>query len=133
MLDESREPKMTIQRLNHVQITIPKGCEAQARAFYCDLLGLREVEKPASLQGRGGFWLQIGDQQVHIGTEDGVERMATKAHIAYEVYDVQMWRTKLETHQIEIADSIPISGYERFEFRDPFGNRVEFIQPTQEH
>jgi hypothetical protein len=23
---------------------------------------------------------------------------------------------------------VPIPGYERFEFRDPFGNRVEFIQ-----
>jgi hypothetical protein len=30
----------------------------------------------------------------------------------------------------KIADSIPIEGYDRFEFRDPFGNRVEFIAPV---
>jgi hypothetical protein len=24
---------------------------------------------------------------------------------------------------------VPIPGYDRFEFRDPFGNRVEFIRP----
>src|SRR5258706_11858324 len=121
---------MSIQRLNHVQITIPKGTEAQARAFYCDVLGLREIEKPASLQGRGGFWVQVGDQQVHIGTEDGVNRSMTKAHIAYEVDNLPTWQRKLEAQHIEIGDSIPISGYERFEFRDPFGNRVELIQPV---
>jgi hypothetical protein len=25
-------------------------------------------------------------------------------------------------------DSIPIEGFDRFEFRDPFGNRVEMIR-----
>jgi hypothetical protein len=29
---------------------------------------------------------------------------------------------------IAILDGIPIRGYDRFEIRDPFGNRVEFIQ-----
>ena len=50
-------PMMAIHRINHVQITVPKGAEAEARAFYCDLLGLREIAKPQSLEGRGGFWL----------------------------------------------------------------------------
>jgi catechol 2,3-dioxygenase-like lactoylglutathione lyase family enzyme len=122
---------MTIQRLHHVQITIPKGTEEQARAFYCGLLGLPEVEKPQSLQGRGGFWVQIADQQVHIGTEEGVERTATKAHIAYQVDDVAAWERILRENGIEIGDSVPIPGFNRFEFRDPFGNRVEFIQPLE--
>ena len=65
---------MTILGLHHAQITIPRGTEAQGRKFYCDLLGLPEIEKPASLQGRGGFWLQVGSQQVHVGIEDGIER-----------------------------------------------------------
>ena len=43
---------------------------ADARAFYCGLLGLRGVEKLAVLQERGGFWLQVGDRQVHVGTEE---------------------------------------------------------------
>ncbi len=116
-------------RLHHVQITIPKNTEAQARAFYCDLLGLREIEKPASLQGRGGFWLELGNIQIHVGTEDGVDRTVTKSHIAYEVENVSAWRTKLITAGFPIGDSVPIPGYDRFEFRDPFGNRVEFIQP----
>ncbi|MGB8343525.1 MAG: VOC family protein [Ktedonobacteraceae bacterium] len=120
---------MHITGLHHAQITIPKGSEEQGRQFYCGLLGLPEIAKPASLEGRGGFWLQVGDRQVHVGTENGVERGATKAHLAYAVDDVGAWRTLLEEHGITILDGVPIPGYERFEFRDPFGNRIEFIQP----
>lgn len=119
---------MTILGIHHAQITIPRGAEAQGRKFYCDLLGLLEVTKPESLQGRGGFWLQVGSQQVHVGVEDGIERTATKAHVAYQVDDIKIWRTRLQENGIEIGDSIPFAGFERFEIRDPFGNRVEFIQ-----
>ncbi len=121
---------MTILAIHHAQITIPKGAEAEATArdFYCTLLGLVEIPKPESLQGRGGFWLQIGTQQIHIGAEDGVNRFATKAHIAYQVDDVSAWREKLSAHGVDIGASVPIFGYDRFECRDPFGNRVEFIQ-----
>lgn len=119
-----------ISRLHHAQITIAKGQEEAARAFYCGVLGLPEVEKPESLKGRGGLWVAVGDQQVHIGTEDGVERTATKAHLAYQVTDIAYWREKLLAAGIQMAESVPIPGFDRFEFRDPFGNRVEFIQPT---
>ncbi len=44
-----------ILSLHHVQITIPKDTEVAARTFYCDLLGLPEIEKPESLKNRGGF------------------------------------------------------------------------------
>jgi catechol 2,3-dioxygenase-like lactoylglutathione lyase family enzyme len=118
-----------IVRLHHAQITIPPDAEEQARRFYCEALGLSEVNKPASLAGRGGFWLQVGDQQVHVGTEDGFDRTVTKAHLAYLVDALDAWRLKLQGLGVEILEGVPIPGYDRFEFRDPFGNRVEFIQP----
>lgn len=114
--------------LHHAQITIPKGMEDQAKAFYCDVLRLPELPKPESLQGRGGFWLKVGTQEVHVGTEDGFDRLTTKAHLAYLVENLDVWRTTLRDEGIEILDGVPISGYDRFEFRDPFGNRVEMIQ-----
>lgn len=116
-----------IRRIHHVQITVPRGAEDEARRFYCELLGLEEIEKPESLHARGGLWLAIGDQQIHIGTEERVEREVTKAHVAYEVSELASWRAMLLSHGIEVLDSIAIPGYDRFEFRDPFGNRVEFI------
>ena len=119
---------MRIVGLHHAQITIPRGAEEQAREFYCGVLGLTEIEKPASLRARGGFWLQVGDREVHVGTEDGVDRHKTKAHLAYQVTDLAGWRKKLAEHGISVLESIPIPGYDRFEFRDPFGNRVEMIE-----
>lgn len=118
--------------LHHVQITIPKNTEAEAKKFYCDFLGLQKIEKPDSLQGRGGFWLQLAGQEIHIGTEEGVDRQATKAHIAYQVDDLEHWRKKLQSEGIEISESVPIPQLKRFEFRDPFGNRVEMLQPVNE-
>lgn len=120
---------MRIARLNHVQISIPIGAETEARAFYCGVLGLREIEKPESLQGRGGLWVEIGDQQIHFGVEDGVDRAATRAHLAYEVDDLAAWHDRLTANGAVIKESIQFPGFNRFESRDPFGNRIEFIQP----
>ncbi len=122
-----------ILRLHHAQITIPKGTETEAREFYCQLLGLYEVPKPASLSGRGGFWLQLGETQIHIGTEDGIERITTKAHLAYEVDDLDDLKVLLKNHEVSILNGIPIPNYRRFEISDPFGNRVEFLQRITEH
>ena len=122
------EPVAHIHGLHHAQITIPAGQEAAGRAFYCDVLNLAEIEKPPTLRGRGGFWLAVGGQAVHVGTEDGVERAATKAHLAYEVGNIGYWRQRLQAQGISVLESVPIPGYDRFEFRDPFGNRVEMIQ-----
>jgi catechol 2,3-dioxygenase-like lactoylglutathione lyase family enzyme len=109
------------------KLTIPGGSEEKAPHFYCQTLGLPEIEKPASLLGRG-LWLQVGDRQVHIGVEDGVDRHLTKAHIAYEVTDLFGWKVKLTGLGVDVMEGIPIPGYDRFEFRDPFGNRVEFME-----
>lgn len=116
-------------RIHHVQITVPADQIQAARAFYVDLLGLREIVKPDSLKGRGGFWLALGEQEIHVSLEAGVDRARTKAHIAYQVSNLDVWRERLTAHGVEIGDSVPIPGCDRFEFRDPFGNRIEFIQP----
>ncbi|ATP39948.1 glyoxalase [Solibacillus sp. R5-41] len=114
--------------LHHAQITIPKGAEEEGKNFYCNVLGLEAIEKPVSLRGRGGFWLKVGDKEVHVGTEDGFDRLSTKAHLAYQVEDVSYWRKVLVENEIKILDSVPIPNFERFEFRDPFGNRIEIIK-----
>src|SRR5690349_272811 len=115
-------------RLHHAQITIPRDTESQARSFYCGLLGLEEIAKPHSLHSRGGFWLRLGDTEIHLGTEEGVNRYASKAHLAYEVQDLAHWRKRLVEHGVLIDECIAIPHYHRFEFRDPFGNRVELLQ-----
>lgn len=122
-----------ITGIDHVQISVSPGEVEQARTFYCGLLGLLEVEKPESLKSRGGFWLRAGDRQVHVGIEEGVDRALTKAHIAYRVVGIASWRRRLAEAGIEVLDGIPIPGHVRFEFRDPFGNRVELIEELATH
>jgi len=120
-----------ITALHPAQITVPPGAEAAAREFFCEQLGLREVPKPAALLARGGFWIQLGAVQIHVGTEDGVDRRKTKAHLGFEVDDLAAVRSLVQRLGLEISEGEPIPGLERFELRDPFGNRMEFLQRTQ--
>jgi catechol 2,3-dioxygenase-like lactoylglutathione lyase family enzyme len=119
---------MTIKSVHHSQITIPPGTEEKARLFYCKILGLKEIPKPDALQNHGGFWLELNGFQIHIGTEDNLDRTKTKAHLAYLVEDLDNWQKKLEDEGVPVKQGISISYFERFEFRDPFGNRVEFLE-----
>jgi len=117
-----------IKSVHHAQISIPLNAEDEARAFYCGVLGLIEIPKPESLAGRGGFWLELEGFQIHFGAEDGVDRGRTRSHVAYLVTELDSWRDKLTSAGCHIIDGIPIPGYRRFEFRDPFDNRVEFLE-----
>jgi len=125
---ERDSPGPQVVGLDHVQITVPRGAEEAARRFYCRVLGLPEIAKPEPLRARGGLWLQVGDRQVHIGTEDGADRYATKAHVAYRVTGLDAWRERLGAEGIAIEESVPLPGCRRFELRDPFGNRVEMLE-----
>lgn len=120
---------MEIIRLHHAHITVAPADVEAARAFYLGTLHLEEIPKPDSLLGRGGFWVRLADQQIHVGVEDGVNRAATKAHLAYQVSEIETWREFFSARGVEVKGNDPIPGYDRFEFRDPFGNRLEFIAP----
>ncbi|HWE27487.1 MAG TPA: VOC family protein [Polyangia bacterium] len=119
-----------LRRIHHAQILIPAGREAEARQFYCALLGLVEVDKPAPLRARGGFWLAVGDaQQLHVGIEpDFADRSRSREHVAYEVDDLDAASARLAAAGIAVKIGGEVPGYRRCELRDPFGNRVELMQ-----
>ena len=114
------------KRFNHIQICIPKGKEEEARRFYTNVIGLKEIPKPAALIPNGGLWYQVADIQLHIGTENEVNK--SKRHPAFEVSNLQMAREHLEMHMIPIKEETPIPGQNRFSFMDPFGNRIELLE-----
>lgn len=116
-------------RLDHVLLTIPTGSEDDAREFYGDVLGLDEIPKPDSLAEHGGLWFRVGDDQIHLGTED--RQPPSKRHPAFEITDVEAARAHLEDVGIETTDEPPIPGRDRFSFRDPFGNRIELLEVTE--
>jgi catechol 2,3-dioxygenase-like lactoylglutathione lyase family enzyme len=116
-----------ILQVHHIQISIPIGKETEARAFYGDVLGLKEIPKHDAA-ARGGLWFQLANAQLHVGVEDGVDRAKTKGHVAYQVRDLGELKLLLAKNGIETKPSSLIPGYDRCECRDPFGNRIEFTQ-----
>ena len=116
-------------RLNHVQVCIPRGAEVEARAFYGRLLGLKEIEKPEVLRPSGGLWFEIADIQLHVGVEDAVA--PSKRHPAFEVNDLPGVRRYLEENGVRTRDEEDVPGMRRFSFYDPFGNRVELMEKTE--
>jgi len=117
-----------LKRLDHIQLCIPQGKEDQARAFYSTVLGLEEIPKPKELLANGGLWFQAADIQLHIGTENEVNR--SKRHPAFEVENLYEARLHLEKNNIQIKEETQIPGQRRFSFYDPFGNRIEFLQKS---
>lgn len=106
----------------------PRGSEPKAREFYCDFLGFKEIEKPKDLQKNGGLWLQLSDIQIHLSVQDGYDPSKTKAHLAYEVSDLQALINGLTKLGIGWNENSPVPGFIRGDIRDPFGNRIEFLQ-----
>jgi catechol 2,3-dioxygenase-like lactoylglutathione lyase family enzyme len=123
-----------IAGLDHVQVAAPPGCEAQARRFYGDLLGLEELEKPPALAARGGAWFRCGAQQLHIGVEAAFAP-AAKAHPALAVAGGDEGALDLLAERLRAAGSpvrwdAEIPGVRRFYTEDPWGNRLELCEPT---
>ena len=117
-----------IAGVHHVQLAAPPGCEPAARAFYGELLGLSEVPKPDALRARGGVWFAAGDQQLHVGVEADF-RPARKAHPALLVRDLPALVAQLAAAGVELVDDEPLPGYDRVYAYDPFGNRLELLEP----
>ena len=119
---------MPIEALNHVQLAMPKGQEDAARRFYQDLLGIPEVPKPPALAARGGCWFERGELRVHLGVEADF-RPARKAHPAFTVRNLAGLVQQLQDAGIAVDRDEPLPGHDRYYVSDPFGNRIELLEP----
>jgi catechol 2,3-dioxygenase-like lactoylglutathione lyase family enzyme len=117
--------------LDHVQIAAPAGCEAAARRFFGELVGLPEVEKPEPLRARGGAWFALGDRQLHVGVEADFEP-ARKAHVGLRLgsADLDALAERLAAAGAPVTWDETLPGERRFYSEDPWGNRIEFLAAT---
>jgi catechol 2,3-dioxygenase-like lactoylglutathione lyase family enzyme len=122
---------VTVERIDHVQLAMPAGREDDARHFYSELLGIPEVPKPPHLAARGGCWFEIGDLKVHLGVEADF-RPARKAHPALLVRDLPALAATLRDAGVDLVDDEPLEGYDRIYASDPFGNRLELLEPVDQ-
>lgn len=117
----------TLAGIDHVQIAAPRGCEAEARRFFGQLLGLEEIEKPEELRSRGGCWFKLGAGQVHIGVEEDFQP-ALKAHPAFAIDGLDGLFAMLTAAGVRCAMDHALPGTRRFYADDPWGNRLEFAE-----
>lgn len=115
--------------IDHVQLAMPVGGEAAARAFYAGALGMREIPKPPVLAARGGAWFGSGSVVLHLGVEAAFVA-AKKAHPAVRCADFDATLRRLREHGFDPQLDDAIEGVIRAFVHDPFGNRLELIAPA---
>jgi catechol 2,3-dioxygenase-like lactoylglutathione lyase family enzyme len=119
---------MKILSIDHVQLAIPAGGEEKARAFFINILGFTEIQKPAVLAKRGGAWFESENVQLHIGVDSDFH-LARKAHPAFIVDDLDGLIAKAQSAGHKVDTSQPaLDGYKRAHVFDPFGNRIELME-----
>lgn len=118
-----------IAALHHVQLAVPAGSEQTLRRFYGSVLGMTEVPKPPALAGRGGCWFQAGGVELHLGVEAEF-RPARKAHPGILVEDIDACADRLTAAGAPVDWDDGFPGHRRFYSADPYGNRLEFLEPS---
>lgn len=125
--------------VQHVNLTIEEGPEALelARKFYVDVLGLEQLPRPENTDnGRPGYWLGLGQsgQQIHISAEPKAEGFngPSRRHSAFLVSNLNAVVKSVQEagYKIEAANQFP--GQNRSFCRDPFGNRLELVELTED-
>jgi catechol 2,3-dioxygenase-like lactoylglutathione lyase family enzyme len=108
---------------------MPAGGEPACRRFYGDVLGMTELEKPPVLAARGGCWFRAAGVELHLGVEEGFAP-ARKAHPGILVANLEALVARLAEAGIVATPDPELPGYARIYVSDPFGNRLEFLEPA---
>ena len=74
------------------------------------------------------MWFESGALRVHLGVERDFQP-ARKAHPAFRVRDLKALVRHLQNAQVIVLTDEPLEGHDRVYAADPFGNRVEFLEP----
>jgi len=115
---------MKLTGIHHVSILVP-DMEA-AVAWYTSALGLKEVKRPSNFV-TPVRWFELGDEQIHLIPADEPDTTSPR-HFAIHVDDVQAARETLRERGVEVRETVPIAGADRFFISDPAGNNLELIQ-----
>ncbi|MDQ1726889.1 MAG: hypothetical protein QOK14_934 [Frankiaceae bacterium] len=111
-----------------MQLAMPPGDEDVARGFFVGVLGMTEIPKPPLLAARGGVWFRQEGLELHLGVEDDF-RPARKGHPGILVSDLDGLAARLRAADQDVTWDSDFPGFRRVYASDPFGNRLEFLEP----
>jgi len=118
---------MTLLRIDHVQITAPRTREREARHFYGNVLGLRELERPRTLPSSSLSFALGEATELHVVLVESPFRPPLSDHFAVAADDLEAMKRRLAEHSVSYNPMPWQGGYERIFVQDPFGNRIEFM------
>lgn len=102
-----------VRGLDHVNLRVPSELLEPVRAFYIDLVGLRDGPRPPVTSGSHGYWLYAGAAAVvhlSIGNADGSVAQGNGyfSHLAFACTDLAATRARLEAagaaHRVQVLD-----------------------------
>jgi len=116
-----------ISRFHHV--TLEVNDIEEAFLFYTNILGFEEMPTPRHIKDNGVRWLRIPENQsIHLILSKDF-KAPKSAHIAIQVNEVEKWEKYLNDLNIEThPPKFDIYNAKRFFFKDPSGNRIEFLK-----
>ncbi|MGB4958488.1 MAG: VOC family protein [Saprospiraceae bacterium] len=119
-----------IQGFDHYTITVTDL--VRSTRFYVDILGFRQMDRPAF--DFAGAWFDIGNlQQIHLieGLESASFISGSRSlHFAFRVSDIYAARAYLRDHDVPIYKDIKPrpDGFLQLFVRDPDGYVIELTQ-----
>lgn len=118
---------LPIKALHHISL-VTRHTETST-AFYRDVLGFRELERP-NFNFRGA-WLANYGIQIHIienpsAAGERSERIDSRAnHVAFAVEDERSVVESLQQHGITYRQQVNAGGIHQTFFQDPDGHHIE--------
>jgi glyoxylase I family protein len=113
-----------VSQIDHCSVIITEV--ERSRRFYRDVLGLKEINKPRTFDFVV-LWFDLGNMHIHLLLKDEPDTLSPR-HFALRVADATAARAYFRRLGLEVQETTPIPGADRFFIHDPDGNRIEIIQ-----
>jgi glyoxylase I family protein len=118
---------MSVFRFTHLDhCTVIVTDVPQARRFYGEVLGLREVAPPREFDFVA-VWYDLGGQYLHLLLKPEPDT-GNSRHFCLHVDDIAAAREHCRRHGLAIQETVKIAAADRFFVHDPDGNRIEVLQ-----
>ena len=111
----------SVKRLQHTSIPMPPDGDEKARAFYGEVLGMREIPKPEGLAAMTVIWFAANDDgdEVHVFKDERLGPNSAAQHLCLEVDDIEAYKTRLRDRGYEVRVPETIQNRPRLFVRDP--------------
>lgn len=117
--------QLGVTHIDHVSVLITDV--AKSRAFYNDVLNLKEIPKPKSFDFIALWYDLGGGHTLHLLLKDKPDTLSPR-HFCLRVKDAKAAREHFRSHNVPMQETVLIHGADRFFVSDPDGNRIEVLQ-----